>query len=157
MPKRIPKRNRRNRLIKKRLEKPNRDQNWNKTLGNTNDYVREMDTSRFEFICFQSGNCKSFLRRYHYDSSSGTCQAFIFSGCRGNKNNFETPGACHKACAPANAPDPNQATFTYLGNPCEMKKDVGKCKAKKPMFYFDAKTSLCKLFFFGGCGGNANK
>ena len=44
------------------------------------------------------GVCKSFLKRFHYDGKTGLCRPFIFSGCKGNANNFETVNDCVQAC-----------------------------------------------------------
>ncbi|XP_025033138.1 BPTI/Kunitz domain-containing protein-like [Python bivittatus] len=32
----------------------------------------------------------------------------------------------------------------------------GWCKAKFPRYYYDARNKRCRLFTYGGCGGNAN-
>ena len=45
----------------------------------------------------------------------------------------------------------------HLGNPCQMKKEIGNCRAMMPHYYFDVKLQVCKLFFYGGCGGNSNR
>jgi len=45
----------------------------------------------------------------------------------------------------------------HLGNPCQMKKEIGNCRAMMPHYYFDIKLQVCKLFFYGGCGGNSNR
>lgn len=44
-----------------------------------------------------------------------------------------------------------------LNAPCGLASEPGRCKALKPMYYFDASADICKLFNYGGCGGNANK
>ena len=44
------------------------------------------------------GVCKSFMKRFHYDGKTGSCRPFIFSGCKGNANNFETVNDCVQAC-----------------------------------------------------------
>lgn len=41
--------------------------------------------------------------------------------------------------------------------PCGLAPEAGRCKALKPMYYFDASDDTCKSFNYGGCGGNANK
>uniref|UniRef100_A0A8C3YCS6 BPTI/Kunitz inhibitor domain-containing protein n=1 Tax=Catagonus wagneri TaxID=51154 RepID=A0A8C3YCS6_9CETA len=37
------------------------------------------------------GPCKAALRRYYYNSTSTACEPFMYGGCQGNANNFETP------------------------------------------------------------------
>ncbi|XP_050296032.1 PI-stichotoxin-Hcr2f-like [Anthonomus grandis grandis] len=46
----------------------------------------------------ETGPCRMYLERYYYDPSTRTCKMFIYGGCRGNKNNFETLRACYRIC-----------------------------------------------------------
>ncbi|XP_051762850.1 tissue factor pathway inhibitor a isoform X1 [Ctenopharyngodon idella] len=52
-------------------------------------------------ICFSPvdrGDCDGFERRYVYIPRTGRCQAFRYSGCGGNKNNFVHKRHCIKMC-----------------------------------------------------------
>uniref|UniRef100_A0A023GMJ4 Putative kunitz-type serine protease inhibitor 6 n=1 Tax=Amblyomma triste TaxID=251400 RepID=A0A023GMJ4_AMBTT len=40
---------------------------------------------------------------------------------------------------------------------CAPKAEVGFCKAKLPRWWFNADSGKCEQFYYGGCGGNANK
>ncbi|XP_066522640.1 WAP, Kazal, immunoglobulin, Kunitz and NTR domain-containing protein 2 [Hoplias malabaricus] len=44
------------------------------------------------------GPCKAYEPRWAYSGALGQCQPFIFSGCGGNENNFETREACEDSC-----------------------------------------------------------
>ncbi|XP_061486733.1 eppin-like [Rhineura floridana] len=44
------------------------------------------------------GNCKAMFARYFYNVSTQKCELFIYGGCGGNKNNFETEDECVKTC-----------------------------------------------------------
>ncbi|KAH9515020.1 hypothetical protein Btru_021689 [Bulinus truncatus] len=44
------------------------------------------------------GPCKAQLSRYHYDQSSDTCSNFMYGGCGGNENNFQTREECEEVC-----------------------------------------------------------
>ncbi|XP_068928376.1 kunitz-type protease inhibitor 3 [Petaurus breviceps papuanus] len=44
------------------------------------------------------GNCNSHIHRYFYNATSHTCQAFVYSGCNGNGNNFDSVQCCLKTC-----------------------------------------------------------
>ncbi|ROL50403.1 Tissue factor pathway inhibitor [Anabarilius grahami] len=44
------------------------------------------------------GNCDGSERRYVYNPRTGRCQAFRYSGCGGNKNNFVHKRHCMKMC-----------------------------------------------------------
>ncbi|XP_041904638.1 kunitz-type protease inhibitor 4 isoform X1 [Corvus hawaiiensis] len=45
------------------------------------------------------GNCKALFRRFFFNASSQQCEEFIYGGCGGNRNNFETKGECFQACS----------------------------------------------------------
>uniref|UniRef100_A0A8C9X8U5 BPTI/Kunitz inhibitor domain-containing protein n=1 Tax=Sander lucioperca TaxID=283035 RepID=A0A8C9X8U5_SANLU len=38
----------------------------------------------------EPGLCGAYIPRYFYNSSSMSCQLFIYGGCTGNQNNFKT-------------------------------------------------------------------
>merc|ERR1719445_2726291 len=41
---------------------------------------------------------------YYYDPSFGKCRQFMYGGCGGNANRFETSEACHDECGIAHPP-----------------------------------------------------
>lgn len=45
-----------------------------------------------------SGNCDGYFRVYGYNKDSGQCEPFIYGGCGGNENRFDTVEACRAAC-----------------------------------------------------------
>ncbi|XP_061666584.1 WAP, Kazal, immunoglobulin, Kunitz and NTR domain-containing protein 2 [Syngnathoides biaculeatus] len=44
------------------------------------------------------GPCKAYEPRWAYSSSLRQCQSFIYGGCGGNDNNFESKEACEEMC-----------------------------------------------------------
>uniref|UniRef100_H9GVY4 BPTI/Kunitz inhibitor domain-containing protein n=1 Tax=Anolis carolinensis TaxID=28377 RepID=H9GVY4_ANOCA len=44
------------------------------------------------------GPCRAVVPRYFYNPKSNRCEKFIYGGCHGNKNNFETLKDCHYTC-----------------------------------------------------------
>jgi hypothetical protein len=42
------------------------------------------------------------------------------------------------------------------GGICSQPREVGPCEAAIPRFYYNAETSRCEGFSYGGCGGNDN-
>ncbi|EPB79135.1 Kunitz/Bovine pancreatic trypsin inhibitor domain protein [Ancylostoma ceylanicum] len=52
-------------------------------------------------VCMQpieSGRCLAYIPRYAFDANLGKCVKFIYGGCGGNGNNFETKNECRSAC-----------------------------------------------------------
>ncbi|CAH3117388.1 unnamed protein product [Pocillopora meandrina] len=39
---------------------------------------------------------------------------------------------------------------------CRLPPEKGPCRAYMPRYYFDAMVGQCKMFIYGGCGGNEN-
>ncbi len=60
--------------------------------------VREYDEDHVCTIEADAGPCSGYYRRWHYDPASETCKEFIFTGCSGNGNNFETRRRCEEVC-----------------------------------------------------------
>jgi len=46
----------------------------------------------------ETGPCRAAFQKFHFDSESGTCKEFIYGGCDGNDNRFDSIEECHKAC-----------------------------------------------------------
>uniref|UniRef100_A0A914UV44 BPTI/Kunitz inhibitor domain-containing protein n=1 Tax=Plectus sambesii TaxID=2011161 RepID=A0A914UV44_9BILA len=44
------------------------------------------------------GSCSNFVTRYYYDTASGQCRTFQYSGCGGNSNNFNSLSICQSTC-----------------------------------------------------------
>ncbi|XP_075555475.1 amblin-like [Dermacentor variabilis] len=40
---------------------------------------------------------------------------------------------------------------------CTMPPEAGNCRAHIPTWYFDPTISRCRMFIYGGCGGNENQ
>ncbi|XP_055351852.1 papilin-like isoform X2 [Paramacrobiotus metropolitanus] len=98
------------------------------------------------FLPSDPGTCEPSLPRWHYDSTDGVCKRFFFSGCGGNKNNFETQLHCLFHCGKAQ-------------DKCKLPKVVGPCRGLLNVYsyYFDKYKRACLPFEYGGCQGNANR
>ncbi|KER24421.1 hypothetical protein T265_07897 [Opisthorchis viverrini] len=44
------------------------------------------------------GNGNSHIAQFFFNASTGSCEAFIYSGCGGNANRFTTFRACEQKC-----------------------------------------------------------
>ncbi|VDN08782.1 unnamed protein product [Dibothriocephalus latus] len=46
----------------------------------------------------ETGHCRAAFRRFGFDAGTGKCEEFIYGGCGGNGNNFETLEECQRMC-----------------------------------------------------------
>ncbi|KIH56366.1 Kunitz/Bovine pancreatic trypsin inhibitor domain protein [Ancylostoma duodenale] len=46
----------------------------------------------------EKGPCFALIPRYGFDAETGTCVMFMYGGCQGNGNNFETMEECQDSC-----------------------------------------------------------
>ena len=45
-----------------------------------------------------SGDCLAYVPSWYYDASTRTCQKFVYGGCEGNDNRFDTEEECLNRC-----------------------------------------------------------
>ncbi|VDN97546.1 unnamed protein product [Rodentolepis nana] len=43
--------------------------------------------------------CTAYFRRWGFDPKADKCIQFVYGGCGGNKNNFDTREVCEQRCA----------------------------------------------------------
>lgn len=92
---------------------------------------------------YASGNCREQHRRFYYDRGYGICSQFLYTGCDGNENNFETLEECESLCDDA------------VGI-CDLAPLYGRCSENITKWYYDAYSQECQEFEFSGCYGNKN-
>lgn len=60
-------------------------------------------------VCSQealTGPCRAVVPRWYFDLSKGKCVRFIYGGCGGNRNNFESEDYCMAVCKAMIPPTP---------------------------------------------------
>lgn len=50
------------------------------------------------------GPCKAMIRSYFFNMYTHQCEEFIYGGCEGNENRFDTLEECKKTCIPGRFP-----------------------------------------------------
>ncbi|KAI4886500.1 hypothetical protein NFI96_024866 [Prochilodus magdalenae] len=124
------------------------------------------------------GLCRAAFPRFYYDVTSHACTLFMYGGCGGNDNNFNTLEECNTACSgvtdnaivdtaslPRRSMTENsedtapkaalpEMTSEEFAEKCQADPVVGPCRASMPRFYY--KNGACQKFSYGGCKGNKN-
>ena len=49
-------------------------------------------------LSYNTGPCKGAFDSWFYNSAVGECLQFVYGGCEGNGNRFETKDACEQRC-----------------------------------------------------------
>lgn len=46
----------------------------------------------------EEGNCLAYFQNYFYNKKTQSCEGFIYGGCGGNANNFDSLDSCNRKC-----------------------------------------------------------
>ncbi|CDW60492.1 Tissue factor pathway inhibitor 2, partial [Trichuris trichiura] len=74
-----------------------------------------------------SGPCMAYFTKYYYNKESKKCETFVYGGCQGNENRFDTLEECEAKCAEEKP----------VKDPCKLPADPGPCRGKFPRYYYD--------------------
>ncbi|XP_078018487.1 actinia tenebrosa protease inhibitors-like [Epinephelus lanceolatus] len=143
-------------------------------LGNQNNFKDEtecMQRCHPEEICVkapETGPCKAYIERYFYNSTSKSCEKFVYGGCLGNRNNFKDEKACMQRChtkgmAVLGAEEGEEREETEDGEEgeegeevCNAPPETGPCKAHTEHYFYNSTSKSCGKFVYGGCLSNHN-
>ncbi|KAJ8405947.1 hypothetical protein AAFF_G00308350 [Aldrovandia affinis] len=90
-------------------------------------------------VCWEgadSGPCSASIPRWHFDHEEGQCTPFLYGGCGGNRNNFESEEYCLSVCGsvlPTTAPSLPDAVDCYLDTPGDENEHAHFQKAKETL------------------------
>ncbi|XP_062612883.1 homeobox protein 5-like [Saccostrea cucullata] len=151
--------------------------------------VRQQQTSQTRnrqcYLPKAEGHCRRYQTAYYFDVTSNECKTFLYSGCYGNANRFNTRTRCEQAClqnqvSSSSTNTNSQKTHSQTSNSqtsnshiqsaqtsnsqtkasqtsiCRMAQDRGTCRKWTTRYYYDPNIQNCRSFWFGGCGGNEN-
>ncbi|MBN3292018.1 TFPI1 inhibitor, partial [Polypterus senegalus] len=113
------------------------------------------------------GPCRASFPRFFFNSTSQSCQLFIYGGCLGNDNNYLSMEDCQSFCGQGTVlpqvltsqdEDQNKVTedTTAYAEYCLTEPAVGLCKASMPRYFYNSNAKMCQTFIYGGCMGNKN-
>nr|XP_046260461.1 amyloid-beta A4 protein isoform X1 [Scatophagus argus] len=101
------------------------------TTESVEEVVRAVCWARAE-----SGPCHAMLERWYFMPEKRRCVPFLFGGCGGNRNNFESEEYCLAVCSsslPTMAPSPPDAVDRYLESPGDDNEHADFQKAKESL------------------------
>uniref|UniRef100_A0A8C7FBN6 Amyloid-beta A4 protein n=1 Tax=Oncorhynchus kisutch TaxID=8019 RepID=A0A8C7FBN6_ONCKI len=101
------------------------------TTESVEEVVREVCWANAE-----TGPCRAMLARWYFDHEEGRCAQFIYGGCGGNRNNFESEEYCLSVCSnvmPTAAPSSPDAVDRYLETPGDDNEHAHFAKAKESL------------------------
>ncbi|EZA46407.1 Papilin [Ooceraea biroi] len=104
-----------------------------------------------------AGPCEGYHPKWYYDADRKQCGQFIYGGCLGNANKFETREECAELCV---TPDDIGKTLPILAeitrDSCDQPKEQGPCAGNFTRWYFNKEAQTCEQFIYGGCKANDN-
>uniref|UniRef100_A0A3B4X4E1 BPTI/Kunitz inhibitor domain-containing protein n=1 Tax=Seriola lalandi dorsalis TaxID=1841481 RepID=A0A3B4X4E1_SERLL len=100
----------------------------------------------------EAGGCRNYTLMWFFNSSRQRCSPFWYSGCGGNENRFKTQRECETVCVtPGGRED-------VISPQCQLDADAGlQCEDYVQAWFYDKNIAACTPFWYGGCGGNANR
>ncbi|XP_065917769.1 uncharacterized protein [Dysidea avara] len=129
-----------------------------KVLDHSTNPPRCVYTSDCPNICYQplhTGDCEiaSPIARYFYNSTSQSCEQFLYRRCGGNLNRFGSEEECQDTCGPGATIQPIPTDI----DTCRLQPESGPCLAYFPSYFYNSSSQVCEMFLYGGCGGNKNR
>merc|ERR1712110_303994 len=109
------------------------------------------------------GPCSNDQTRWFYNKFKDECEQFLWGGCLGNTNNFNSKSACESMCRPridttSVQPELISQETNNVDHICSLPSSMGSCDddGTHERFFYDILTEECQKFLYSGCGGNLN-
>ncbi|TNN63654.1 Amyloid beta A4 protein [Liparis tanakae] len=120
-------------------ERDSDERNANIGMTTTTTTTTESVEEVVRAVCWaraESGPCHAMLQRWYFLPEKGRCVPFLFGGCGGNRNNFDSEEYCLAVCSsslPTVAPSPPDAVDRYLESPGDDSEHSDFQKAKESL------------------------
>lgn len=102
------------------------------------------------------GPCKALMKRFYFNILTFECEEFIYGGCQGNENRFDSVEECKTTCLEEFSPLKKSTLEKGKPDLCFLEDDVGICRAYITRYFYNNQTRQCEPFAYGGCLGNLN-
>ncbi|VDP09778.1 unnamed protein product [Soboliphyme baturini] len=101
-----------------------------------------------------SGHCQQQFLRWWYNQNADACEQFMYTGCGGNGNNFDSRLSCEARCSVAAS---SHLPAVMLSQEiCSFSMEYGTCRGSFSRWAYNRVMQLCVQFVYSGCGGNEN-
>lgn len=105
----------------------------------------------------EEGPCKAMIWSYYFNMYTHQCEQFVYGGCRGNENRFDTLEECRKTCIPGyKQTTVKTASGAEKPDFCFLEEDPGICRGFMNRYFYNNQSKQCEKFKYGGCLGNSN-
>ncbi|XP_068234682.1 papilin isoform X9 [Palaemon carinicauda] len=116
------------------------------------------EIERDDDVCLlpnDAGDCTDYEERWFFDITTNECKSFVYGGCKGNGNNFESLRECQNFCWSRRGIVTEVEEFNI--DHCFLESSQGTCSNHQAYFHYDSSSGVCRQFLYGGCGGNENR
>ncbi|ELW66614.1 Tissue factor pathway inhibitor [Tupaia chinensis] len=125
---------------------PNASPEEDEQHANITDIVLSPQKLMHSFCAMKAddGPCKAMMKKFFFNVLTLQCEEFVYGGCEGNQNRFESLEECKEKCM-IEKPD-----FCFL------EEDAGICRGYITRYFYNNQSKQCERFKYGGCLGNLN-
>uniref|UniRef100_A0A915KE51 BPTI/Kunitz inhibitor domain-containing protein n=1 Tax=Romanomermis culicivorax TaxID=13658 RepID=A0A915KE51_ROMCU len=109
------------------------------------------------------GDGQFSLQRWYFNAYSKQCEQFMYSGRRGNQNNFLSQPDCNKTCLGLQGNQNNflskedcESTCLTAPNVCTEPLAIGTGGAALTRYFYNSLSKKCEFFTYNGLKGNQN-
>ncbi|XP_056296502.1 amyloid-like protein 2 isoform X2 [Pseudoliparis swirei] len=120
-------------------EEADKEDEYEKKESSKMSESQDEDLQEVKAVCTleaETGPCRAAMRRWHFDMSQRKCVRFIYGGCAGNRNNFESEencmGICRRLTMPP-TPQPTDDVDIYFETPADDKEHSRFQRAKEQL------------------------
>ena len=71
------------------------------TFTTTTTQASQVKFLKHDSVCeldVDYGSCQSYVHKWYYNKIKNTCDTFVFGGCKGNGNRFDSRDECVNTC-----------------------------------------------------------
>ncbi|CAF0753758.1 unnamed protein product [Didymodactylos carnosus] len=120
--------------------------------------VQPLDQGYTCNISSTSTTTASPVSKYYFEPLQQKCISFLFHGCGGNENRFDSEQECKENCSSSMPKLIKESVHTTgeVLDVCDEPKVIGTCSNTTKRWYYDDTVGYCVEFDYSGCDGNRN-